>query len=90
MEAKERFQLQLRRAEVALHPTETSVEEVAHAIEALFAWGNVTRFLRPARPRDHIPPLNQAPQQNRDGSRHPWFAETAGGPGLERAESDFS
>jgi hypothetical protein len=50
MEAKERFQLQLRPAEVARHLTVTSVGEEAKAIEALFVWGNVPAFYDPSAP----------------------------------------
>ncbi len=50
MEAKERFQLQLRPAEVARPLVDVEVEEVADALEALFGWGNVTRFYDPAAP----------------------------------------
>ncbi len=51
MEAKERFQLQLRPPELArfLHGRLT-VEEVGEALEALFVWGNVSRFYDPAAP----------------------------------------
>lgn len=50
MEAKERFQLQLRPAEVARALEEVTAEEVADALEALFGWGNVSRFYDPAAP----------------------------------------
>lgn len=54
MEAKERFQLQLRPAEVARHLADgkkgATVEEITDALEALFAWGNVSRFYDPAAP----------------------------------------
>jgi len=50
MDAKERFQLQLRPAEVAAHLPGASVEDVSDALDALFGWGNVTRFYDPAAP----------------------------------------
>lgn len=42
--ARERYRLQLRPAEVARELAGAGVEEVAEALEALAAWGNVTRF----------------------------------------------
>jgi uncharacterized protein (TIGR02677 family) len=50
--AKERFQLQLRPAELARHVggPEMLIEEVADALDALFAWGNVSRLYDPAAP----------------------------------------
>ncbi len=50
MDAKERFQLQLRPAEVAGHLPGASVADVSDALDALFGWGNVTRFYDPAAP----------------------------------------
>jgi uncharacterized protein (TIGR02677 family) len=52
MAAKERFKLQLRPAEVSreLADLAPSVPEVADALEALTAWGNVTRFYDTAAP----------------------------------------
>ena len=50
MEAKERFQLQLRPAVAARHLPDATVEEVTDALEALFGWGNVSRFYDPAAP----------------------------------------
>jgi uncharacterized protein (TIGR02677 family) len=52
MEAKERFQLQLRPAELVRHLVcpEFTVEEVAGALDALHGWGNVSRFYDPAAP----------------------------------------
>ncbi len=44
MAAKERFRLQLRPAELARELPGSVVEEVAEALDALEAWGNVTRF----------------------------------------------
>jgi uncharacterized protein (TIGR02677 family) len=58
MDAKERFQLQLRPAELIRHLADTTttastartVEEVTEALESLFGWGNVSRFYDPAAP----------------------------------------
>ena len=50
MEAKERFQLQLRPAEVARHLKAATIEEITAALESLFEWGNVSRFYDPAAP----------------------------------------
>lgn len=52
MEAKERFQLQLRPAELVRHldGSTSTVEEVTDALESLFGWGNVSRFYDPAAP----------------------------------------
>ena len=48
--AKERFRLQLRPAEVARELDGVTVEEVSDALDALYEWGNVTRFYDPAAP----------------------------------------
>ena len=52
MEAKERFRLQLRPGELVRHLADPAitVEEVSDALEALCAWGNVSRFYDPAAP----------------------------------------
>ncbi len=50
MDAKERFVLQLRPAEVARHLADLAAEEVAYALDALFGWGNVSRLYDPAAP----------------------------------------
>lgn len=52
VDAKERFQLQLRPAELARHlgGSQITGEEVSDALESLFGWGNVSRFYDPAAP----------------------------------------
>jgi uncharacterized protein (TIGR02677 family) len=57
MEAKERFQLQVRPTELIRHladrmtfDAEPTIEEVADALDSLFGWGNVSRFYDPAAP----------------------------------------
>ena len=51
VEAKERFQLQLRPSDLARHLAGClTAEEVGDALEALFGWGNVSRFYDPAAP----------------------------------------
>jgi uncharacterized protein (TIGR02677 family) len=52
VDAKERFQLQLRPGELIRDLTDTAVtvEEVTDALESLFGWGNVSRFYDPGAP----------------------------------------
>lgn len=52
VEAKERFQLQLRPAELVrhLHGDGLGLDEVTDALESLSGWGNVSRFYDPAAP----------------------------------------
>ncbi len=50
VEAKERFTLQLRPAEVARQLPDVSVGDIAEALEVLEGWGNVTKFYDTAAP----------------------------------------
>ena len=52
MEAKERFQLQIRPSELArqIGDTDITSETVTDALESLFGWGNVSRFYDPSAP----------------------------------------